>query len=510
MGFRIYILLALLAATHFSPLPQSAIALALLLLGLYFRLRKPPRWEIPAVLVYFFVMPLLFEPVLHLFSPLVVIPILPLINSSFKETPLSRSGIPSAKQKELTFTSKAVLSATGATILVSFLLGNWVLTITSGIVLLFIAGMLIHVSRGLPPASLDAEQKEIRLIAGSTSNLVTKLMNKAKFPLHVCVNCSYAWIHLVKDTLLNLSNETELELTLTPYLSGPSEPELELLFTDPWGLIWMRQIIKPIRLYVIPRAKYAEWLARKYLEETASQAGALAASFPPVAVGITPRGGVEYCDSRLYQPGDRLKDVDWKHTAKLRELVIKEYVEEPRQMAIIVANLAAADAEEADKLVYHLIVSALTLARASIPTAIAAYNQEQVLAATPALNPRELVKKALQLGQKVVLIIPLERYLQPPDFKQVRISLRQLKETSEEAAIKLREILELESRAIEEGVKEHPARRALNHVVAHALPPATITVISPWSHDNEALSLTLEELKRRGYDAIAVKLREQK
>lgn len=506
-GSQIYIILVLLAAILLSPLPQSAIATGLLLLALFLYSRKlHARWEIPIMLGYFFTIPLLFEPTLHLLSPLVAIAILPLIGSSFKENSLNQSIVSPTKQRELTFTSKSVIAATGAIILTSILLGNWVLTITCGIALLFIAGMLIYVLRSLPLSPLEAQQKEIRLIAGNTSKLAIKLIGKAKCPFHISVNSSYPWIYPVKDILLNFTSEAELNLTITPSLSGPSEPHIEVLSTDIWGLIQMRQVIEPVRLYVIPRAKYAEWLARKYLEGTASEAGALAASFSPVAAGTTPKGGVEYCDSRLYQLGDRLKDIDWKHTAKLRKLVIKEYAQEARQLAIIAANLVASDAEEADKLVYNFITSALTLAKETIPTAIAAYDQEQVLAATPLLDPRGLVKEALKLGQKVVLSTPLQRYIQPPDIRQIKISLRHLEKAYTEPAKKLREILELERKIIEEGVKKHPAREALSRGAVHVLPSATITVISPWSYDYEALSLTLEELKRQGYNATVIKI----
>jgi len=526
--FKIYPFLALLAATHLSPLPQSVIALVLFLLGLYFHLRKQAHWGIPVTLVYIFAIPLLFEPVvptflpalvtpvlsltiaIPLFPPMLAIPILPLLGSSFKENALHRNILSPTKQRQLTFTSKSVIAAVGTTASVSLLLGNWGLVLTGGMTLLFVTAMLMYVLRHLPPAPFEARQEEIRILAGDRTRFAIKCVSKAKFPLHVSVNSSYSWIHTSRGRLSNLVGEAKIDLTLTPHLSGPSEPELELFYTDPWGLIQMRQIIKPVKLYVIPRARYAEWLARKYLEETASEVGARVSTFSPLAAGTVPKRGVEYYDSRLFQPGDTLRDIDWKHTAKLREFVIKEYVEEARQVAIIAVNLTAANAEEADKLVYSLITSGLTLAKESIPTAIAAYDQKQVIETTALLGSRELVKKTLQLGQKVILIAPLKRYIQPPDIRQLRISIRQLKGTGIEAARKLMEILEFERKAIEEGVKKHPAREALARVALRALPPAMITMISPWNHDNEALALTLDELRGRGYNAIVINIKEQK
>jgi len=37
-------------------------------------------------------------------------------------------------------------------------------------------------------------------------------------------------------------------------------------------------------------------------------------------------------------------------------------------------------------------------------------------------------------------------------------------------------------------------------------PPAVITVVSPWSHDANALAITLEKLERKGYNTILVGL----
>ena len=514
---EIYLVLALLAATLLSSLPQSAIALLFLLLGLYIHLRKPePRWRILVVLGYFLVIPLLLEPVLYLFSALVVIPAFPLISSSLKENALTQTlslegrgqkeGKDSPKARQATNTLKSLIAAVGIILFASLLLANWTLAITSGMVLILIAGILIYLWRRLPLFPVEVEQKGLKVIAGNTTRLTTRLKNRAKIPLHIFVKSGYSWVHIGQTRFWNLFAEAELDLTITPTLSGPSQPQIEMLVVDSWGLIQMRQLVKPVNLYVIPRARYAEWLAKKYLEETAPPAGAILAMLPAAATVTAPKSGVEYYTSRPYQPGDRLKDIDWKHTVKLQEIVVKEYIEDTRQMAIIAVNLTAANIEEADKLVYNLITSALTLAREAIPTAVAAYSQEQVLTATPPLDPREVVKKALQLGQRVVLLAPVERYLQSPDIRQVRTSLRRLERTNAEPARKLRAILELERRAIEEGAKEHPATRALNRVTAHTLPPAMITVISARNHDNEALSVTLEDLRKRGYSATLMKI----
>ncbi|MCK4221339.1 MAG: hypothetical protein KAX25_00605, partial [Dehalococcoidia bacterium] len=99
-ALRIYPLVALLGATHFSSWPQSVIALALLLLGLAFFFRKHLRWEIPIGLAYFFALPLLFQPVLNWLAPLVALPILPLIGSSLRENAQTRSIAPATKERE--------------------------------------------------------------------------------------------------------------------------------------------------------------------------------------------------------------------------------------------------------------------------------------------------------------------------------------------------------------------------------------------------------------------------
>ena len=162
-----------------------------------------------------------------------------------------------------------------------------------------------------------------RIIAGTTVKLPLCLKSKASMKLHILISPVDSWLGVKPDRLALTRAGAELGLTVTPPLAGPSKPQLKVSLTDPWGVIQIEQVIKPVELEVIPRAKYAYWLAMKYLEQTGSRG--TGESISSAQAKMLPGRGIEYFDSRKYQAGDRLKDIDWKHSLKLSELIIKEY-----------------------------------------------------------------------------------------------------------------------------------------------------------------------------------------
>ena len=62
----------------------------------------------------------------------------------------------------------------------------------------------------------------------------------------------------------------------------------------------------------------------------------------------------------------------------LGELIVKEFAGAQGQTGIIVADLTAKDLEDADILAYNFVMSALTLATESLPSALAVYNQKEI------------------------------------------------------------------------------------------------------------------------------------
>ncbi len=501
---RIYLVTALVAAAVLSPPFYSWVAMALLLLGLYSILR-PPRAgvNLSLTLAILFLLPLMLEPLVEtVASALFLLPALPLLDSALREQAPAQAHRFSEGTRATT-TTKALAGAILAMLAISIIAWNATLAIASAIIMCYLIGLVSYIMVAIGREPLEVSEISVRVIAGETAEREADIKSKARMPLGLSLSTPYPWARLDPD-VLTIRGEVRVSLTISPLLSGPSKLPFKASILDQWGLIEVGQELGPLKLYVIPRARYAEWLAKKYLEQTAPGAATTAVTLPPQAAPKGVGRGVEYHNSRAYQPGDRLKDIDWKHTVKLRELVVKEYAEAQGQAAILLVNLTARDTEEADLVVYSLITSALTLARDAIPAALAAYDQEKVLASTRILNPRETVKKALELAENMVLVEAVERFLQPPEVKRLRRAMGQLEDAHTNPSRRLYEILRMEYITLENAAKVHPLARALMGTIEHVPPPATITLVSPLNHDIDALSMTIERLAERGYNVITV------
>lgn len=136
--------------------------------------------------------------------------------------------------------------------------------------------------------------------------------------------------------------------------------------------------------------------------------------------------GLDYHSNRPYQTGDPLKNIDWKHSYMLGKLTVKQYSGSQGGVGVIVADLTASDAKEADALAYDLVMSALTLANEGLPSALAVYNQKEVIAATTqAMDSRETLKKAIELTGKILIEESKGKVLQPAELQRVKRSIDQ-------------------------------------------------------------------------------------
>lgn len=512
---QIYTLLLLLAAATVSPLSYLVLALVLLLVILLTVLRpQPPGINIVINLAVIFLAPLVLAPLLERMTPLpavaaqiiavvLFLPVLYLLDHNLKENVRNTAVFIKGKGERHTTPIFVSLMVTAvAVMLMAPVVNRFALLFTGIFLLLYLQGVLIGILLTIPRRPFATATLTRRIIVGSTGSTRLHLTSQTRSKMHSRLSFVVPWAQVTPPQVILNEGQTRVNLIFTPPLAGESHPQLQVSALDPRGLIQINQILEPLNLHIIPRAKYAAWLATKYLEQTGS--GVISAVNLRAQPLAKPRGGIEYLESRTYQPGDTLRDIDWKHTLKLSQLIVREYQEAGETAAIIAVNLAVADAGAADNLAFNLITVALTMARENIPTALAAYNHQSVVLNTGIIEPLEILRQALSLLREIKVVKFADRYLEPTDIAKIRRNIRQLQQTESEPAQRLLDILNFEHRSIEQVARSHPATLALASVTSRVPAPAMIMLVSQLNHDAEAILVTAEKLAKRMFTTIPI------
>ncbi len=111
-------------------------------------------------------------------------------------------------------------------------------------------------------------------MVGDLETVEFSVKGKANMPMLVSLQSIDSWVHVEPPYfMLPVKKETEATLRFTPPLAGPSKIQIQASYVDSRGLVQTGQVLEPVDLHIIPRAKYAQWLAKKYLEQTSPGAG---------------------------------------------------------------------------------------------------------------------------------------------------------------------------------------------------------------------------------------------
>jgi len=435
------------------------------------------------------------------------LPALLLLDDSLKKyAPGHQTFARAGGERHITHTFAALAAGSLAVIVLGPVVGRPVLLLAGTGLLLYLVIVVTAVLASVPRPPFVANTVLKRIIAGTQGGMFLSLTSHASLRLYCRAVPADTWVHArPSQFVFEPGSGARLELTFTPALAGECQPSLVVSALDQRCLLQIDQRLEPLQLHVIPMARYAEWLARKYLEQ--AEAGVIAYDRLALRRLQAPKSGTEYLESRAYQPGDPLKDIDWKHTAKLNQLIVNTYGETGQQAAIIAANLEVANAAEADRLAFNLITVALTLARENVPAALAVYDRHRVVTNTGIIDTLEVLKQTLSLVRQVTPAEMEGRHLEPTDVAKVRRNIRQLQQADSEPARRLLEIFNFEHKAVEEVARNHPATLALNAAAAKVPAPVTIFLVSQLNHDAEAVLVATEKLARRNFKIVPVENR---
>jgi hypothetical protein len=506
---RVYVVALLVAAIALNPLASSFVPIVILLWYIFQWRRKPTamvgllsEWFVFAAIAL-----LLARAVGVLVSTLLALPVFLLISAKLGEnaaTVAAGSRPFEAGRRHLTGTALSLFLITAVLFVVALLVSSLSLAISSLVVLAALTGRTVAAWRGFATAPVAGSPITLRIVAGSTTSADLEFTNRTGIGGWLFLEVPGQWLQLSPVVLSMEGARLTTRVTLSPTLSGPTSVKLKARAIDRWGLVESTFELEPVHLYTIPRAEYAAWLVEQYMAGTGSGNLPLLANVGMIKPLHGWRRGVEYYGSRLYQPGDSLKSIDWKHSMGHRELIAKEFAEFGGRPAVILVDLVAGDAEEADRLAYAIISTALSLARESIPAALATYAQDQVKMTTESLGPEKLLSASLQTARQLIQVAKPSKYLAPPDVTRLRANIRRLGSVQGQAASVLTELLKVEYDTLKQTCLKSAASRALEQVLRKVDRESNIIVVSPPSGDKDALVFSEYSLRQRGNQVITL------
>lgn len=106
--------------------------------------------------------------------------------------------------------------------------------------------------------------------------------------------------------------------------------------------------------------------------------------------------GMEYADTREYQPGDVLHRIDWKATARHAKLMVKEYYREGGTSMHIMYNLQAPGPVSHDELATGFINTLLATSERGTPISMTIHDSRKCLLNLRKANPTVALKMALR------------------------------------------------------------------------------------------------------------------
>ena len=199
----------------------------------------------------------------------------------------------------------------------------------------------------------------------------------------------------------------------------------------------------------------------------------------------------------MYVPGDTLLSIDWKHTARLQSLVVKTFDDGSEASGLLLVNLSAASADEADRLVYEFLSAALTIASMSYGVSLALYGHGEEGRFSPVLWGTDLVRASLKACAGVRIVPAWRRVLRPLSLQEVQGRVGHLRHAGGEAAPRLASLLALKEHALSRQLEEEPLAALLSGA-GHRYHASWCVAISAMHGDAEAVLTALRRMDRSG------------
>ena len=321
---------------------------------------------------------------------------------------------------------------------------------------------------------------EVRMVAGENREIRFQFRPPIKKEKEVEFTDIKKWIKPVKiETPLET---TGLTLNINPQIAGEYFLDgLEGTISSPLKLFNSRVRI-PFSLYVKTYPRVLPWIveAVRLLE---FGVGYGAGVFPGKKKGL----GLEYIETREYTPGDPVRLIDWKATARLTKLMVKEFLEESSGSIYLIYDSRSLGPITSDMLSALLLSTMVGLAYEGLPVNLTLKSGLDIVFNAKSLNPMDALKIILAYLMETSHVSEWDVYelLEP---KSSQTLLRTLKMVKAEG---LKRLAEFKLRSIEKTVIMKNVKASVQKL--------NIVYIGSIIHDSSLLMELAEEAKLRGH-----------
>lgn len=289
---------------------------------------------------------------------------------------------------KFTGTGIRILSATLLTLLLAIILNDTLILILTLALFSVIIGDLSLLKRRikhLRRVEAEPSQVNVRMVAGESRQLQISLkpsvMEEAGFESHE------KWIKIESEPSFR---HAQVRIEVKPQVSGEySLRGLHCQVHSPLNFFRARVEI-PFNLQVKAYPRFLMWIveAVKFIEYGGGRGPG---SLPGKRKGL----GLEYFETREYYLGDSLRFVDWKATARLSKLMVKEFYEEVYGSAHLIYDVRSLGSVTHDKLASLFLSSALSQAYSGLPVTLTIKSGSKIIFEAENMKPMEALKIAL-------------------------------------------------------------------------------------------------------------------
>jgi uncharacterized protein (DUF58 family) len=373
---------------------------------------------------------------------------------------------------KLTTTGKRIVLATLFTLILTVALSDIPLLVLT-LVLLSASVSDLLLLRGrikqLRRVKAEPSQINVRMIAGESRELRLSLNPPAVGDVEL--ENPEKWVKIVGEPY---SEYALVKVEVNPQTSG--EYSLKGLHCQVLGplKLFRAKVEIPFNLQVKAYPRFLAWIVEvaRFIEYGGEHGPG---GLPGKRKGL----GLEYLETREYYPGDPLRFIDWKATARLSKLMVKEFYEDVYGSAHLIYDVRSLGPVTSDKLASLFLSAALNLAYAGLPVTLTIKSGSKIIFEAEKMNPIEALKTALAHVMETYHISEWDIY-EVCEPKPSRSLLKTLKAARAEGLAKLLEfkLKNLQGTPIIKQIRQSSQKLDITYICSIVHEAATLIEIS--------------------------------